>query len=525
MKTWRLRSRLFLVIILLSLFVLVPLMNAQALSIILNFEGLADGEPILNFYDGGLGGFGTGPGPDFDIIFGPDALAIIDADSGGSGNFANEPSSDTIAFFLTGPGVIMNVPNGFTTGFSFYYTSSRVGSVTVYDGLDGTGNVLATVPVFINWTACGASGDPTGEFACWDPVGVSFTGTAKSVNFSGVANQVGFDEITLGSVIPGNLPPVADANGPYSGDEGSAINLDGTGSSDPVGDPLIYSWSIDSGLCSFDDAASPTPQLTCTDQGNFTVTLVVDNGQAADSDTAAVSVSNVAPTVSIDGVNLTPVTVGEDVTVTGSFTDPGTNDTHTAVWDWGDGTAAGTVSGLNVGPDSHAYSTAGIYPIGLEVTDDDGGVGTATFNYVVVYDPGAGFVTGGGWIDSQLGAYKPDPLLTGKATFGFVAKYKKDATMPDGSTEFQFHAGDLNFHISSYDWLMVTGSNYARFKGIGTINGEHGYKFMIWAGDGDPDTFRIKIWTEDEFDVETLVYDNGMDQAIAGGSIVVHTKK
>jgi len=71
----------------------------------------------------------------------------------------------------------------------------------------------------------------------------------------------------------------------------------------------------------------------------------------------------------------------------------------------------------------------------------------------------------------------------------------------------------------------VTDSDYARFKGSGTINGMGDYKFMLWAGDDEPDTFRIKIWEEDELCNETVVYDNGMDQAIGGGNIVVHTKK
>jgi len=113
---------------------------------------------------------------------------------------------------------------------------------------------------------------------------------------------------------------------------------------------------------------------------------------------------------------------------------------------------------------------------------------------------------------------------TGKATFGFVSKYKKGAEVPTGSTEFQFQAGDLNFHSTSYDWLVVTGSDYAKFKGVGTINGGGEYKFKIWAGDDEPDTFRIKIWTEDEFGDETVVYDNFSDQALGGGSIVIHTK-
>jgi hypothetical protein len=145
---------------------------------------------------------------------------------------------------------------------------------------------------------------------------------------------------------------------------------------------------------------------------------------------------------------------------------------------------------------------------------------------LAVYDPDGGFVTGGGWIDSPLGAYMPDPTLTGKATFGFISKYKKGATVPTGQTEFQFKTADLNFHSDSYDWLVVTGSDYARFKGLGTINGEGNYKFMLWAGDYEPDTFRIRIWEEDEISGDEYdIYDNGFDQEIGGGSIVIHTRE
>jgi len=114
--------------------------------------------------------------------------------------------------------------------------------------------------------------------------------------------------------------------------------------------------------------------------------------------------------------------------------------------------------------------------------------------------------------------------VAGQHEPGFLSKYKKGASVRTGNTEFQFHTADLNFHSSGYDWLVVTGSDYAKFKGTGTINGEGEYKFMLWAGDKEPDTFRIKIWWEDG-DGEHVIYDNGMDQAIGGGNIVVHTKK
>jgi hypothetical protein len=111
---------------------------------------------------------------------------------------------------------------------------------------------------------------------------------------------------------------------------------------------------------------------------------------------------------------------------------------------------------------------------------------------------------------------------TGKATFGFVSKYKRGATVPDGNTEFQFKAGNLNFSSTSYQWLVVNqaGTN-AQFKGYGTINGAGNYGFMLSATDSSPDTFRIQIW---DAETEVVVYDNGTNQVIGGGSIVVHKK-
>jgi hypothetical protein len=174
-----------------------------------------------------------------------------------------------------------------------------------------------------------------------------------------------------------------------------------------------------------------------------------------------------------------------------------------------------------------AGSGAGIFDLVFTATDPDGL--SATVNtYVVVYDPEGGFVTGGGWIWSEAGWCQLDDACAnaeGKANFGFVSKYKKGASIPTGNTEFNFKAGNLNFHSDSCDWLVVTGSDNAKFKGSGTINGGGGYRFMLWAGDGASDTFRIRIWVEDELGNETDIYDNNFDQEIGGGSIVVHTKK
>jgi hypothetical protein len=159
-------------------------------------------------------------------------------------------------------------------------------------------------------------------------------------------------------------------------------------------------------------------------------------------------------------------------------------------------------------------------------------IATDEFNYVVVYDPAAGFVTGGGYINSPAGAYTEEPTMTGTANFGFVSKYQKGQTLPTGNTQFQFHAGDLDFKSSAYEWLVISGAK-GQFKGTGTINGSGNYGFLVSAIDGallstpGTDKFRIKIWDRT---TNSVVYDNqpgAADNAdattsIAAGSIVIH---
>ena len=142
---------------------------------------------------------------------------------------------------------------------------------------------------------------------------------------------------------------------------------------------------------------------------------------------------------------------------------------------------------------------------------------------------------GGGWINSPQGAYMMDPSLVGKANFGFVSKYQKGTTAPVGETEFQFKAGDLNFHSSAYEWLVIAGAK-AQYKGSGTINGGGNFGFILTAidgqinGGGGVDKFRMKIQDKNSGQV---VYDNqfgALDDAlpstaIGGGSIQVQAAK
>lgn len=323
--------------------------------------------------------------------------------------------------------------------------------------------------------------------------------------------------LTQFNVASNNRAPIANAGGPYTGSEGSSVAFDGSGSSDPDSDAITFVWDFGDG-----SSTSSSPSHIYADNGTYPVCLTVSDGKLSNQACTTAIISNVAPTLGAISVDQILVSVNTIINASANFTDPGIVDTHSAAFDWGDASApSGPINetgGNGTATGGHNYNTPGVYTIKLIVTDKDGSPSNeSVFQYVVVYDPTAGFVTGGGWINSPAGAYKADPTLSGKATFGFVAKYQKGANVPTGNTEFQFKVGDLNFKSTSYDWLVVAGTN-AKFKGVGSINGEGTYKFMINADDGNPDAFRIQIWDAGD----GLVYDNGSQQALGGGSIVVH---
>jgi len=247
-----------------------------------------------------------------------------------------------------------------------------------------------------------------------------------------------------------------------------------------------------------------------------------------------VTVANVAP--DITGITAPgPTPVGTPLSILTNFNDPGTTDTFTCVVTWDDavtstGTAAASATNPKACTASRTFTAAGVFGFSVSITDDDTGSDSEAYTgYAVVYDPNGGFVTGGGWITSPAGAYLADISLTGKANFGFVSKYQKGANVPTGETEFQYKVGNLNFHSTVYEWLVVAGTK-AQYKGSGTINDAGNYGFMLTAKDGSPDTFRMKIWDKNNGDA--VVYDSGLAgpddidtspmTALGGGSIVIH---
>jgi hypothetical protein len=174
--------------------------------------------------------------------------------------------------------------------------------------------------------------------------------------------------------------------------------------------------------------------------------------------------------------------------------------------------------------DLGAFTEAAVHNVCVRASDTAGNSAGDHCFLVAVYDPTAGFATGGGWFNSPAGAFFADPSLTGKVTFGFASKYLKDATVPTGSTRFQLHFAGISFKGRTYDWLVLS-DTHVQYKGLGTINGAGEYEFMLTAIDGtasDDGRERIgmKIW-----DPVTglVIYENDPTTALGGGSIVTHT--
>ncbi len=179
-----------------------------------------------------------------------------------------------------------------------------------------------------------------------------------------------------------NEPPVADANGPYETTEGSEITFDASASTDQDEDELQYRWDFENdGTWDTDWSSDPTATHTWYDDHVGTAVVEVSDGEETDTSTADVTVNNAPPVAAIDSMMQpfpTFILPTDELTFTGSFADPGTSDTHTIEWSFGDGaTATGMLT------PTHAYESAGDYTVTLTVTDDNGGVDTASYPVTV----------------------------------------------------------------------------------------------------------------------------------------------
>jgi len=443
------------------------------------------------------------------------------------------------------------------------YLGNLLGPVTISDSsgasdtltVHGTtqGDDLPVSGTFVRWRPAGDTGDYREE--------VVYAGIEQVTVNAGAGDDILRDPLSTNVTLLGDVGNdiffITDTFGPVTADGGNGNNTFIVTMGNLAGPVTISNTVSTSTLTVIAPAGSNTLTLSVTQLTGAGETINLNLGSTATSITVdgsagtnqlelqgpppgPVTVQNItilSPIVGTIAAPVDPVRVGIGITASAGVTDANAMDTHTAVWDWGDSTtSAGTVnesSGSGSVSGSHTYVVPGVYTIILTVTDNTGRTGYATFQYVVAYDPSAGFVTGGGWINSPAGAYVANPSLAGKANFGFESRYQNGNSVPTGNTEFQFKVANFNFKSTSYEWLVVSGAK-ARYRGVGTVNGVAGYGFELTAWDGQAnggggtDRFRIKIWNANQGN--GVVYDNQMGAAdgadptttLGGGSIVIH---
>jgi len=246
---------------------------------------------------------------------------------------------------------------------------------------------------------------------------------------------------------PANNPPVADAGGPYSGEAGNTvIEFDGSGSNDPDGDALSYSWN-------FGDQTTGTgvrPTHTYMTTGNFQVTLVVSDGQL-ESD-AAVAVAeiteppmNVAPTADPGGPY--EGQPGQGVMFDGSASSDANDDALTYAWDFGDGSF-----GDGVAP-THTFAAEGTYTIMLAVNDGqvDSEVATTTATIAVPPANRAPTADAGGPYTGETGAIVNFDGTASSDPDGDALMYLwdfGDGTLADGATPTHAYSAAGSYTIT-----------------------------------------------------------------------------
>ncbi len=286
---------------------------------------------------------------------------------------ATDQNNNLAVFSNVGPQMDVAAP-----GVSVYSTYPG----NSYATMDGTSMATphATGVCALIWS--------TGSYTTASAVRTRLTSTCTDIGAAGFDNSFGnglinADAATAGG--GGNQPPVANANGPYSGTAGTAISFSSAGSSDPDGSIASYAWSFGDGGTS--TLANPTHAYAAA--GTYSVSLTVtDNVGATGSNSTTATISS--------GANQPPVanangpysgTAGTAV----SFSSAGSSDPDGSIasysWNFGDG---GTSTAANP---THTYAAAGTYTVTLTVTDNLGATGSNSTTASIASGGGTDVVT------------------------------------------------------------------------------------------------------------------------------------
>ena len=367
-------------------------------------------------------------------------------------------------------------------------------------------------------------------FDCGDGAGFGPLGSSASVSCATTDNGLlavrarvqdkdgGFNEYT-GTVAVTNVAPTATFAATALVNEGSPFTLSLTGASDASSvDATTLRYAFDCGSGFGPLGTATVASCPTSDNGTFTARGRVQDKDGGFSEySAVVQVANVAPVITAFTAPGSPQRAGRGLSVTVSFTDPGTADTHVTSIAWGDGTTS-SAPGEGTVSLTHTYVSAGLYSLTATVTDDDGGASSAHLSAdIIVTDQDAGFVTGGAFFMDDAGRSRVE----------VESSYERFVL--EGHVSFHGAGHGPDFEAERLDWMVVTGE-LAFVHGTGRISSRPGtYTVLLVVSDParhGRDGVRVSLRDA----AGNVVYDNQAGQPddsdavtpLSGGNLTIH---
>jgi hypothetical protein len=269
---------------------------------------------------------------------------------------------------LTESSTSVTAPEGSTATMTGTYQDPDGDNVALSASPAGTLTKTGTSAGTWTWSQAGADESPVQQ--------VTIMATDGHGGTTPVMFNVSFTPVT---------PTVTIVGAPSSGSEGTGITLTAKATSPSAADQAVgfnYSWTVSKNGSS--TSTAPVTGSTFTfapdDEGSFAVTLTaVDDGGNGASVTATITGMNVDPKAVINSVTHSGILLlaYTPITIEGGFTDVGALDTHTAKFDYGDGSPVDATtygaSGQGDTTDTYAFRAPGTYTVTYTVTDDDNG--------------------------------------------------------------------------------------------------------------------------------------------------------
>ncbi len=329
-----------------------------------------------------------------------------------------------------------------------------------------------------------------------------------------------YRNITVRPVI--NQPPIANANGPYTGIEGQHVEFNASLSYDPEGVPLTYYWEFGDGETAV--ATQPTTSHVYAQQGNYTVTLIVND-----------SVQNSTPSITYALINdtepkanFTANKTSGFAPLTVQFNDSSVSYDGIVKWEWdfdGDG-----VTDSNEQNPIYTYDEAGTYTVSLTVYEADGDSDTETKeDYITVTSaadtepPTIESVTLDTYINIPNSSFHVTVEATDNVGVTSVtadgvtltktgSTWEGDIFIPEGTPE-----GEYTLTIIAQDEAGNTAESSVNYS---VVLPQGGFAvaidpMMSSASGGDVKVYQIKIISNENFDDKLHVYisDEGIPDA------------